>query len=154
MKTVFLPLLLAAPLLCGCGEKNNPEPDNPQEETVVLRLADANATAETKALYSNLWAIREKGWMFGHHDDLMYGRKWYGTEGGSDTKAVCGDYPGVYSLDLSTFMDDRVSSESEENSLRLKCMHGSGGPDPEGRKRHTEEIQPMVGPPGHPRQRT
>ena len=122
MKTVFLPLLLAAPLLCGCGEKNNPEPDNPQEETVVLRLADANATAETKALYSNLWAIREKGWMFGHHDDLMYGRKWYGTEGGSDTKAVCGDYPGVYSLDLSTFMDDRVSSESEENSLRLKCM--------------------------------
>ena len=122
MKTVFLPLLLVAPLLCGCGEKNNPEPENPQEETVVLHLADANATAETKALYSNLWAIREKGWMFGHHDDLMYGRKWYGTEGGSDTKAVCGDYPGVYSLDLSTFMDDRVSSESEENSLRLKCM--------------------------------
>ena len=122
MKTVFLPLLLAAPLLCACGEKNNPEPENPQEETVVLHLADANATAETKALYSNLWAIREKGWMFGHHDDLMYGRKWYGTEGGSDTKAVCGDYPGVYSLDLSTFMDERVATEGDENNLRLKCM--------------------------------
>ena len=28
----------------------------------------------------------------------------------------------MYGLDLSTFMDDRVDSEADENALRLKCM--------------------------------
>lgn len=118
-KILFLVLLLPA-LVC-CKKPDAPKTD-PEETKVVLTLADPNATAETKALYANLWALRDKGWMFGHHDDLMYGRKWYGTEGGSDTKDVCGDYPGVYGLDFSTFMDDRVSSSAEENALRLKCM--------------------------------
>lgn len=124
------PLLLMGALmflLIGCGEKIEPVKPEAEDEKVTLSLADPQATAETKALYSNLWAIREKGWMFGHHDDLMYGRSWYGTEGGSDTKAVCGDYPGVYGLDLSTFMDDRLSASAEENSLRLKCMKEAYG---------------------------
>ena len=112
---------MLATLACGCKEKDDPEQEIPQEE-VVLSLADANATTETKALYSNLWAIRDKGWMFGHHDDLMYGRKWYGTQGGSDTKDVCGDYPAVYSLDFSTFMDERSETEGKENAMRLKLM--------------------------------
>ena len=120
MKPFLIASLILAPLLCGCKEKIDPQPEEPQD--VVLSLADAGATAETKALYSNLWAIRDKGWMFGHHDDLMYGRKWYGTEGGSDTKDVCGDYPAVYSLDLSTFMDERSETEGEENAMRLKLM--------------------------------
>jgi len=115
-------LLMALPLLGGCQEKVDPEKDDPEGEAVVLTLADPGATAETKALYANLWAIRDKGWMFGHHDDLMYGRKWYGTEGGSDTKDVCGDYPAVYSLDLSSFMDERSETEGEENALRLKLI--------------------------------
>ncbi|MCR5519933.1 MAG: glycoside hydrolase family 26 protein [Bacteroidales bacterium] len=113
--------MIAAALLWSCDKKNDPV--NPVETgEVVLSMADPSATAETKALYTNLWAIREKGWMFGHHDDLMYGRKWYGNEGGSDTKAVCGDYPAVYALDLSSFMDERSESEVEENALRVKCM--------------------------------
>lgn len=113
--------MIAAALLWSCDKKNDPV--NPVETgEVVLSMADPSATAETKALYTNLWAIREKGWMFGHHDDLMYGRKWYGDEGGSDTKAVCGDYPAVYALDLSSFMDERSESEVEENALRVKCM--------------------------------
>jgi len=122
MKRIILVISMLLPLLAGCKkpQEGGNEPEVP--ETVTLHLADPGATAETKALYSNLWAIREKGWMFGHHDDLMYGRKWYGTDGGSDTKDVCGDYPAVYGLDLSTFMDDRVSSEGEANALRLKCM--------------------------------
>jgi mannan endo-1,4-beta-mannosidase len=120
MKRILL-LVLLLPALACCNKPDAPQPE-PGETTVVLTLADPNATAETKALYANLWALRDKGWMFGHHDDLMYGRKWYGTEGGSDTKDVCGDYPGVYGLDFSTFMDDRVSSSAEENALRLKCM--------------------------------
>ena len=120
MKKLLLLSLAALPLLSGC--KKPADAPTPPDETVTLTLADPSATPETKALYANLWALREKGWMFGHHDDLMYGRKWYGTEGGSDTKAVCGDYPAVYGLDLSTFMDDRVDTEADENALRLKLM--------------------------------
>ena len=112
---------MALPLLWNCGgNKQNPEPVGP--DPVTLTLADAAATVETKALYANLWNIREKGWMFGHHDDLMYGRKWYGDEGGSDTKAVCGDYPGVYALDFASMMDQRSTKEVEENALRIKLM--------------------------------
>lgn len=112
---------MALPLLWNCGgNKQNPEPVGP--DPVTLTLADAAATAETKALYANLWNIREKGWMFGHHDDLMYGRKWYGDEGGSDTKAVCGDYPGVYALDFASMMDQRSTKEVEDNTLRIKLM--------------------------------
>ena len=112
---------MALPLLWNCGgNKQNPEPVGP--DPVTLTLADAAATAETKALYANLWNIREKGWMFGHHDDLMYGRKWYGDEGGSDTKAVCGDYPGVYALDFASMMDQRSTKEVEDNALRIKLM--------------------------------
>ena len=115
--------LVAVPLLWNCGG-NKQDPDPVKPETVTLSLADASATAETRALYANLWSIREKGWMFGHHDDLMYGRKWYGTEGGSDTKDVCGDYPGVYALDLASLMDQRSTDASEqaENEMRIKLM--------------------------------
>ncbi|MCQ2135789.1 MAG: glycoside hydrolase family 26 protein, partial [Bacteroidales bacterium] len=87
-----------------------------------LSLADANATVETKALYSNLWAIQSKGFMFGHHDDLTYGRYWYGDEGGSDTKAVCGDYPAVYSMDFAEMIDDRAASNKEATTLKLRCI--------------------------------
>ncbi len=121
MKSIVLAAALALPLLWNCGgNKQNPEPAKP--DPVTLTLADAAATAETKALYANLWNIREKGWMFGHHDDLMYGRKWYGDEGGSDTKAVCGDYPGVYALDFASMMDQRSTKEVEDNALRIKLM--------------------------------
>ena len=54
-----------------------------------LQLVDLEATAETKALYANLWVLQQKGFMFGHHDDLNYGRHWYGIDGKSDTKDVC-----------------------------------------------------------------
>ena len=121
MKSIVIAAVLALPLLCGCnGNKQDPDPE--PDKIVTLSLADPNATAETKALYSNLWAIRDKGWMFGHHDDLMYGRKWYGTEGGSDTKDVCGDYPAVYALDFASFMDERSTTEVDDNALRIKLM--------------------------------
>ena len=90
------------------------------EAKFTLSLADKNATEETKALYANLWAIAEKGFMFGHHDDLWYGRYWYNEPGKSDTKAVCGDYPGVFSVDFGAIMDNRY--ESEENSIRRRVI--------------------------------
>ena len=80
---------------------------------ITLSLVDKNATDETKALYANLWTIAEKGFMFGHHDDLWYGRYWYNQPGQSDTKAVCGDYPGVFSVDFGAIMDGRNDPNGE-----------------------------------------
>ncbi len=82
------------------------------EKVTTLSIVDKNATDETKALYSNLWAIQSKGFMFGHHDDLWYGRKWYNESGRSDTKDVCGDYPAVFSFDVAEIMDNRYQNEA------------------------------------------
>ena len=87
----------------------------------TLCLLDKNSTAETKALYSQLWKIPEKGFMFGHHDDLIYGRKWYNVAGGSDTNDVCGDYPGVFSVDFAEVMDDRCNN-NPDNPIRLRVI--------------------------------
>ena len=86
----------------------------------TLSLVDKNATAETKALYANLWKLAEDGFMFGHHDDLWYGRYWYNEPGNSDTKAVCGDYPAVFSVDFGAIMDNRY--QSEENAIRRRVI--------------------------------
>lgn len=88
--------------------------------SVTLNIVDKNATAETKALFANLWKIADTGWMFGHHDDLWYGRYWYNEPGNSDTKAVCGDYPAVFSVDFAEMMDDRYTSSA--NSIRRRVI--------------------------------
>lgn len=85
-----------------------------------LQLVDLEATSETKALYANLWVLQQKGFMFGHHDDLNYGRHWYGIDGKSDTKDVCGDYPAVFSMDFATVMDDRYQPDDERMALTRK----------------------------------
>ena len=90
------------------------------DQEISLRIVDRNATPQTKALYANLWNIASQGFMFGHHDDLWYGRYWYNEPGKSDTKAVCGDYPGVFSVDLGAIMDDRHANA--ENAIRRRVM--------------------------------
>ena len=107
---------------------------NPVEK-VALTIVDKDATPETKALFANLWAVAEKGWMFGHHDDLWYGRYWYNEPGKSDTKLVCGDYPAVFSVDFAEIMDNRYASDAnairrrvilearERGEVILACMH-------------------------------
>ncbi|MCR5454218.1 MAG: glycoside hydrolase family 26 protein [Bacteroidales bacterium] len=44
--------------------------------------------------------IRQKGIMFGHQDDPMYGLTWAYDADSSDIKNVCGDYPAVMGFDL------------------------------------------------------
>lgn len=85
-----------------------------------LSIVDKQATDQTKALLANLWTIADRGFMFGHHDDLWYGRYWYNEAGRSDTKDVCGDYPGVFSVDLATLMDDRYANE--DNAIRRRVI--------------------------------
>ncbi len=116
-KILFLAMLAFA---CASCEKDSDKGD----DTVPfeMSLADANATAQTKALYSNLWNIQGKGFMFGHHDDLTYGRYWYGESGRSDTKDVCGDYPAVYGVDFAEIIDDRKDSNADEAALKIRCI--------------------------------
>ncbi|WP_339864281.1 glycosyl hydrolase [uncultured Algoriphagus sp.] len=117
-------LLIALVFHMGCSSAEEPiitPPDPTPQEEVKLSLVDKNATEKTKALYSNLWAIQSKGFMFGHHDDLLYGRLWYTDAGGSDTKEIVGDFPGVYSVDFAEIMDDRHSS-SDLNDDRKRTI--------------------------------
>lgn len=95
-------------------QTSNPNP------TTSLSIVDKNATPETKALYANLWKLAEQGFMFGHHDDLWYGRYWYNEPGKSDTKSVCGDYPGVFSVDFAEIMDNRYQNDA--NNIRRRVI--------------------------------
>ncbi len=61
---------------------------------------DPQATAETKNLYRHLLSMQKTGLMFGHQDDLAYGKGWYNKEGASDVKDVCGDYPAISGWEL------------------------------------------------------
>ena len=92
----------------------------PTSDKVTLSIVDKEATPETKALFARLWTVADQGWLFGHHDDLWYGRYWYNEPGGSDTKAVCGDYPGVFSVDLAEIMDTRYNNA--ENAIRRRVI--------------------------------
>ena len=57
-------------------------------------------TSETEQLLLKLKTVPAYGFMFGHHDDPVYGIGWDGAEGRSDVKSVCGDYPALMSFDL------------------------------------------------------
>ncbi len=91
-----------ASLLAGCCESQK-------------MPIDGNATAETVALYNNLFAL--EGTMFGHQDDTAYGVNWWVEGGKSDVYDSVGDYPAVYGWELGNieFGDscnlDRVSYE-------------------------------------------
>ena len=62
--------------------------------------SDKKATPETVNLYRNLKKLKNKGFMFGHQDDLAYGVGWKYEKGRSDVNDVCGDYPAVYGWEL------------------------------------------------------
>jgi len=66
---------------------------------------DKKATSQTKALYTNLFALQEKGTMMGHQDALAYGlnenrTRWTDANNRSDIKTVTGEHPAVVGHDL------------------------------------------------------
>jgi Glycosyl hydrolase family 26 len=75
--------------------------------------SDKKATKETIVLRNNLKKLLNKGFMFGHQDDLAYGVEWKydistGSAGRSDIKDVTGDYPAVYGWELGHLEIDRA----------------------------------------------
>jgi mannan endo-1,4-beta-mannosidase len=87
MKNLNLLLLLAILPLRGFGEKL-PVP------------ADKKATKETVRLFQSLYELKNKGVMYGHQDDLMYGSTWWYEKDRSDTRDFTGDYPAVAGFEL------------------------------------------------------
>ena len=66
---------------------------------------DKKATKETKALYNNLFKLRDQGVMFGHQDALAYGlnsdkTRWVGGINKSDIKTITGAHPAIVGHDL------------------------------------------------------
>ena len=71
---------------CAPQQKETPKPEH---------------TPEALAMLQTLKTLPQQGvFMFGHHDDPVYGIGWDGDEGRSDVKSVCGDYPAIMSFDL------------------------------------------------------
>ena len=97
LKTIILPgLCLAAALVCAAGTVSGQG---------VCGGTDDNGTRtrthEAEQMLATLKALPEQGvFMFGHHDDPMYGIGWNGDAQRSDVKSVCGDWPAVMSFDL------------------------------------------------------
>ena len=66
------------------------------------KLTDPLATAETKALYQNLYKVAKEGVLFGHQDTLAYDVGWKSTDKDfdSDVYRVCGKFPAVFGWDI------------------------------------------------------
>lgn len=114
----FLTLLFGVLSIVACSDKDSDSAVvAPVVEDVTLQLVDPNATLETKALYSQLWRIQSVGFMFGHHDGLIYGRDWMAQQGRSDVKEIVGDFPAVFSVDFAHIMDDRKGKDQSLNGV-------------------------------------
>jgi mannan endo-1,4-beta-mannosidase len=62
--------------------------------------ADPQATPEAGKLFARLMGLQQKGVMYGHQDDLMYGFTWWYEKDRSDIKDLTGDYPAVAGFEL------------------------------------------------------
>lgn len=93
MKTTLITGIFASALaLASCGG-NQQKADDP--------LADSGRTWRTENLLANIKTQADSvGYMFGHHDDTVYGIGWVGDSARSDVKSVCNDYPAVVGFDL------------------------------------------------------
>jgi len=87
MKRINLVIIIAIITMCSYGQK-------------LPLPADKKATKETIALFQSLNELKNKGIMYGHQDDLMYGYSWWYLKDRSDTKDAVGDYPAVAGFEL------------------------------------------------------
>lgn len=84
------------------------------------KIIDANATAETKALYNNLNKLSEKYILFGHQHATEYGHGWQGDTDRSDVKSVTGSHPAVIGVDFSGLSGRSENSIAKEKAALQK----------------------------------
>ena len=80
----ILAMTLATRAVAACTTTKNAEPEKTSAQQLLERI-------ET---------LRQKGIMYGHQDDPMYGLTWEYDKDSSDVKNVCGDYPAIMGFDL------------------------------------------------------
>jgi mannan endo-1,4-beta-mannosidase len=118
MKTYILALILAVVSLFSYCQKL-PAP------------ADKKATKETVNLFRSLYALQNKGIMYGHQDDLMYGSSWWYEKDRSDTRDFTGDYPAIAGFELGHIeLGDERSLDSVKFSQiaeQIKVHYNRGG---------------------------
>jgi mannan endo-1,4-beta-mannosidase len=92
---------------------------------------DKSASEATKRLYKNLFTQAERGFMFGHQEDLAYGIGWKYIEGESDVKKVSGQYPAVVGCDLGHIELDSATNLDgvpfEKMRRYIQKVHEMGG---------------------------
>ncbi|WP_316846837.1 glycoside hydrolase family 26 protein [Pedobacter psychrodurus] len=91
-----------------------------QKTVIENNTIDAKATAETKALFSNLKNLAGKAVLFGQQDALMYGVGWKGEYDKSDVKLVTGAHPALFGWDLEAIAKDDTDENLNENAQKLK----------------------------------
>ena len=79
-------------------------------QTTTKKPADPNATPEAVDLFNRLFKLQDKGVMYGHQDDLMYGHFWWYEQGRSDVKEAVGDFPAVAGFELGEIETGRERS--------------------------------------------
>jgi mannan endo-1,4-beta-mannosidase len=84
-----------------------------------MKLIDAKATTETKALYRNLAKLSKDHILFGHQHATEYGHGWYGDADRSDVKSVTGSHPAVIGVDFSG-LSGRADNMIENEKLNLR----------------------------------
>ncbi|MGB8190602.1 MAG: glycosyl hydrolase, partial [Chitinophagaceae bacterium] len=96
----------------------------------LLKLIDANATEETKALHKNLGRLSEKHILFGHQHATEYGHGWDGDQGRSDVKSVTGSHPAVIGIDfmgLSGRPDSLIEKTKKDLLKNITDTYNRGG---------------------------
>ena len=103
MKKTLLSLITIALIVASCSSKSIINNTN-------LSLSDKKSTPETLYLYKKLNQLVQKGYLFGHQDDLAYGVNWKYEDHKSDIKDVVGDYPAVYGWDIAGLEKDDANN--------------------------------------------
>ncbi len=95
----YIIIITAALTICSCGG-NRGKADDP--------ISESGRTKRTENLLDNLIALCDSSvYLFGHHDDTVYGIGWeadYDNDSTvhilSDVKSVCNDFPALLGFDL------------------------------------------------------
>ncbi len=112
---------------------------------VSVPLTDPHPTKQTRYLYLNLTVLAPTSLLFGMHDATGYGVGWSGDDDRSDVKSVCGDYPAVYSEDMSGVAENgntdgvryRLTSAYDRGGVITMCWHQL---DPDGRGFYAADV--------------